>query len=409
MTSFALSPFFLGDVRADPARGVIEGGASEQRVEPKVMDLLVALAEADGEVVSRSELFAKLWPDVVVGEDTLSRTVSKLRRALGEDPKTPRYLETVPKRGYRLMAPVRPETSAPRAEKTGKSFSARRRPLLGAGAAALVLALVGFVAVPRSTPVAEDIELAKDRYMRFTRTDNEAAISLYERALREADPAAEAEAGMAAALVQRVVRWPETIGSEAVGSDSLEKALRRGSTKTPEAKETLRRAKMLAERSVRRNPKDPDTWRVLGLVQTAEGEIEAAKESYREGLRRDPMAWGIQINLAELLAMEGKSDEAYKVLTDAYDAMAVVYRREPQRTGPWRAPLGVLIARLDEEKGRPNEAEAWYRRTLTDAPFDKDATEGLARLMAEQDRIAEAQLLCSEYETRTGETLVCPA
>lgn len=51
------------------------------------------------------------WPDVTVGEDTLARSVSKLRKALGDDPKAPRFIETIPKRGYRLIALATYETA----------------------------------------------------------------------------------------------------------------------------------------------------------------------------------------------------------------------------------------------------------------------------------------------------------
>src|SRR5438270_13793337 len=49
---------------------------------------------------------AALWPGVIVGEDSLARTVSKLRQALGDDAKAPRYIETIAKRGYRLLVEV---------------------------------------------------------------------------------------------------------------------------------------------------------------------------------------------------------------------------------------------------------------------------------------------------------------
>lgn len=80
------------------------------RVESKVMALLVALSERPGETVSRDDLLNEVWPDVVVNPDTLSRSVSKLRHALGDDAQAPQYVETIPKRGYRLL--VRPQALA---------------------------------------------------------------------------------------------------------------------------------------------------------------------------------------------------------------------------------------------------------------------------------------------------------
>lgn len=68
------------------------------------MDLLCVLAAHRGQVVSREPLMQALGPAVVVGDDSLARTVSKLRPALGDDARSPTSLETIAKRGYRLLA-----------------------------------------------------------------------------------------------------------------------------------------------------------------------------------------------------------------------------------------------------------------------------------------------------------------
>lgn len=76
------------------------------RLEPKAVELLVYLAQRGGEVVSRDELLAALWPGVVVGDNALTQVVAKLRKALGDSVRQPRYIEAISKRGYRLIAPV---------------------------------------------------------------------------------------------------------------------------------------------------------------------------------------------------------------------------------------------------------------------------------------------------------------
>ena len=57
-------------------------------------------------MVSREALLAEVWPGVVVGDDALTQVVIKLRKALGDAPESPAYIQTIPKRGYRLVAPV---------------------------------------------------------------------------------------------------------------------------------------------------------------------------------------------------------------------------------------------------------------------------------------------------------------
>jgi TolB-like protein/DNA-binding winged helix-turn-helix (wHTH) protein/Flp pilus assembly protein TadD len=67
------------------------------------MDVLVYFAGRPGEVVSRDELERDVWHGAVVGYDAMTKTVTKLRQALGDDPRNPRYIQTVPKRGYRFV------------------------------------------------------------------------------------------------------------------------------------------------------------------------------------------------------------------------------------------------------------------------------------------------------------------
>ena len=100
------TPFLLGDWEVDPATGWIRRGESQQKLEPRVMDLLVVLARQPGGVLSREELEAQVWSDMVVGYDALSSAIIKLRKALGDDPHQPQFIETLPKKGYRLIAPV---------------------------------------------------------------------------------------------------------------------------------------------------------------------------------------------------------------------------------------------------------------------------------------------------------------
>jgi DNA-binding winged helix-turn-helix (wHTH) protein/TolB-like protein/Tfp pilus assembly protein PilF len=96
----------IGDWSVDASTNQIRRGSEVLRLEPKAVDLLMALSARAGEVVSRDELLAQVWSGVVVGDDVLTQAVIKLRKALGDTSKEPRYIETIPKRGYRLIAVV---------------------------------------------------------------------------------------------------------------------------------------------------------------------------------------------------------------------------------------------------------------------------------------------------------------
>ena len=82
------------------------GPDGEVQIEPRLMGVLVCLAEARGEVISRNDLLDLVWGDVIVGEEALTRAVSELRRVLGDDPQNPVYIETIRKGGYRLLSAV---------------------------------------------------------------------------------------------------------------------------------------------------------------------------------------------------------------------------------------------------------------------------------------------------------------
>ncbi len=103
------APFYIGDRHIDPSLGRVSGSNIEQtRLEPQVMAVLLCLAKQQGQVVSREDIESQAWANRVVGYDSLSTAIIKLRKALGDDSKNPRYIETVPKRGYRLIANVSP-------------------------------------------------------------------------------------------------------------------------------------------------------------------------------------------------------------------------------------------------------------------------------------------------------------
>ena len=79
------------------------------RLSNKANKVLMALVEAEGQVVTREALLDSAWPDVVVGEEVLTHAIAELRRALGDSPRMPQYIETVHKAGYRLLAAVAAE------------------------------------------------------------------------------------------------------------------------------------------------------------------------------------------------------------------------------------------------------------------------------------------------------------
>src|SRR5260370_31361223 len=99
--------FVTGEWTVTPTRNLLVRGAAQVRVEPRVMDVLGHLAERAGEVVSKEELVERVWNGRYVTDDGLTVSIYALRKALGDDARRPRYLETVSRRGYRWLAPAK--------------------------------------------------------------------------------------------------------------------------------------------------------------------------------------------------------------------------------------------------------------------------------------------------------------
>jgi DNA-binding winged helix-turn-helix (wHTH) protein/predicted ATPase len=103
-----IADFRVGEWRVRQQEGIVCSGRTSVRLEPRVMDLLACLAARSGRVVGKDELLAAVWGGAFVEEGALSQAVHSLRKALGDDARQPRYVETIPKRGYRLLAAVAP-------------------------------------------------------------------------------------------------------------------------------------------------------------------------------------------------------------------------------------------------------------------------------------------------------------
>lgn len=93
----------FGPYRLHPVQG-LSRGAAEIRVTPKALAVLQALAGQAGRVVTKEELFRTVWPDTAVTDATLSSCILELRKALGDDARQPRYIQTLHRRGFRFVA-----------------------------------------------------------------------------------------------------------------------------------------------------------------------------------------------------------------------------------------------------------------------------------------------------------------
>lgn len=181
----ALSPpvlYRFGLFEADPGSGTLTRSGARVRIQDQPFRVLVALLEHPQEVVSREELRYKLWPDGthVDFDGSLNVIVKKLRAVIGDDPNNPRFIQTIPGRGYRFIAPVdaggprrdtgsaahHPQTPGPLSLSTPPASRSQLVWWLASAAGALMIAVVVFVAlhlrrrVSGGPPQAADIGAA---------------------------------------------------------------------------------------------------------------------------------------------------------------------------------------------------------------------------------------------------------
>ena len=135
-----------------PGTNRIRGPDGVVRLSPKAMDVLVELAARPGDVIPKDELLSAVWAQEFVTEDVLKHAVMELRKALGDSASEPRFIETIPKRGYRLVAAVSPVAprgisgdTPPRTITAGLPSGGRKR-WLALAAGLLAAATVGIAA-----------------------------------------------------------------------------------------------------------------------------------------------------------------------------------------------------------------------------------------------------------------------
>lgn len=158
------SEFRVGRWLVSPDTNTISKGDHIERIEPKIMEVLIFLAARAGDVVSKEQLLNSVWADVSVSDQVVKVTISELRKVLGDDTRNPQFINTVPKRGYQLIAPVTftDQASLSVAPQEKKTPLRARRPMVAAAIAAILLSIVIVAAMLKSNSTSK-VDLSEKR------------------------------------------------------------------------------------------------------------------------------------------------------------------------------------------------------------------------------------------------------
>jgi DNA-binding winged helix-turn-helix (wHTH) protein/tetratricopeptide (TPR) repeat protein len=340
---------------------------------PKLsFDLLVELARRAPDVVRSDELIERVWAGTAISDETLTQRVALLRRALGEEAKSPRYVRAVRGRGYQLIPEILADDVAADAAVPPREVKRRRRLSFPARVAVTVLSVAGLGVLAfekgRSTPspprwavvtgtpsVPELLERAGSYLRQHQAANNELAIELYRRALRIEPRNPRALAGLSLALGQRATKFNQR--GEATG-DALE----------------------LARRALAVDPRLALAHEALGLALDSRGEVAPALAEYRQAAALDPRDAASLASAANLLQVQGRLAEALE--TDLKAA------RESGGDAPpyLEVQVGTTLALL----GFDPAATVWFERALALRPDNVFAAAAYARMRLSQARFPEA-------------------
>lgn len=99
-------PFYLGNWLVHPAKNKIQNSQASKNIQPKLMEVLTFLCKKQGEIINSDELIKQCWPNQFISDSPIHKCIAQLRKALSDSSKNPKYIATIPKRGYSIIAKV---------------------------------------------------------------------------------------------------------------------------------------------------------------------------------------------------------------------------------------------------------------------------------------------------------------
>jgi len=356
-------PFALGALCVEPARRQVERAGRAETLEPRVMQVLVALARAKGRIVTRDELIDWCWSGRIVGEDAINRAIFRLRQVAAGIGAGSFAIETVPKVGYRLAVEPSFARADQRLEESSRRTVGRRAILLGGGAVTIsVAAATILIRKPwkdRPKPEAEDAWRRGDIAQRVGTADqSRQSVAYFERAVRIDPNFAAAWGALALAYTHNLDGYGEAELASLPGR--INSAARQALALDPDNADAQLAvaciepffrnwSRMEPELRAIRN-RHPTHWLAngrLGMLLYQVGRFAEGAEFHKKVIHLEPMIVGPYAFAATALSAAGRIQEADAILDAARD-------RWPAHPMLWFAHYGHLLT-----TGRPEAAAAF--------------------------------------------------
>jgi DNA-binding winged helix-turn-helix (wHTH) protein/Flp pilus assembly protein TadD len=385
-------PFRIGEAEFRPATREVLFDGNVSIVEPRVMQVLVAIDRAKGGVVTKDDLAALCWEGRIVGEDAINRVVSRLRAVAEKQAGGQFRIETITKVGYRLMPANGSSDPSLSAIAPAGQFG-RRQLLIGAAAIGTATAAgVGWTllrgdSMPREARLLVDDARQSLREATVEQTDN--AVAKLRRAVELAPNSAEA-VGMLAYAYMRAARKAPSADRPNLTARG-EESIRRAVALDPDQADALT-AQLWAipqyrnwyafEKAARaayaRHPNHPELSCLLGGLLIQVGRDREALPLYEKALPQMPLSPPVHICRSAILYSLGRIDEAEAAISRAFALM-------PRNYGIWFTQLYFLAF-----TGRAREAVAMIgdkeRRPIGIPDWNYDLTAMQIAALASGDR-----------------------
>jgi DNA-binding winged helix-turn-helix (wHTH) protein/tetratricopeptide (TPR) repeat protein len=351
--------FRFGDFVLDQRAYRLTGRSGPVALSPKGVDLLLLFLGEPGILFTKDEIFARLWPDVTVTDNALTQVISELRQALGDKAGAPTFIETVPRKGYRWVAPVEEEggSAEPSAPAVPADAAARAADIQSAIVTALMAGLrVTIAATPvqpggaRETPSLEAHRLTSDGRVKLETLDPaaiESAIADFTRAIALDPLYSAAHIGLAHA---RFWRYQATRARNRPDRAELDAAIAH------------------AERASALDPGSPEPHAALAFFLSITPRVEDARREGRLAVSMEPGNWRHQFQLGIAAWGQERLDclnaviAQFPALTHAHFAAAMVHiARNDLAQADAALADGLAAQRAAASDRLPGRGLAWLR------------------------------------------------